>query len=245
MKTIITPLILSIISTCSFSKNKFTSTDELYQFCQSNIIGKTTNLSINILPPQYNESLSSAQIKEISQSKMQSKELGLFRSENKIMVDLSYSIEFFIDKQKNVHTCSYPNNLNVQLELNSIIYLAKEILNFPCTKNRTIIHENQHFKFQTDVLSRNKENIIQSSNEILLAPASHIFNFSFNSTYIKDWYANYYQLQQNQFNQSIEKEILSKAKNLHNTIDSEENYIREKNICPKTENNQLDILLFK
>ncbi len=242
-KSLYISLFLIPLSHTVHATNHFKSPDELFIFCQNQTNYPKVNININ--PVIYNQSLSSSEIKQISHAPMKSKELGLFRSENKIMVDMSYAIEFFIDNYKQVHTCSYATKINLNIELISTIYIAKEILPFPCTKNRTIIHENQHFKFQTDTLTQNK-NIIENQSKVSLAnPGKQIFKFEFDSQYIKDWYANYYQLKQNELNQFIDKQVLSKAKNLHYHIDTEENYIREKNLCHANENNQLDNILFK
>jgi hypothetical protein len=156
--------------------------------------------------------------------------LGLYESQRSIQVNPKIQL---ITSQRAKITCADVQRITVKITLNPKIYLAKEILNFSCTSSRVKRHELQHHQFEI-------KSQIESEAYLKSMILKHYRNKSFRSVQDAE---SYYKQQNNYFMQEVSDFYKNNTKNLHDMIDSKENYDREKAECSDAENRQLESFL--
>lgn len=125
----------------------FLASSQAWADCDIN--GKFT-INVNIEPIKYNYNYNSVSIKNMPNIKTFNESQYLLGAYVPI---LSVGVNSRTYREQSFsRSCSKISDMTVTLRLESSIYLAKEIQPFQCTLNRTINHENTHFKFQREAV---------------------------------------------------------------------------------------------
>lgn len=197
----------------------FSTTDVL---ADCDIVSKF-NINVNIEPIKYDYSKKSSEIEKIAKKQFNNEYQYILGSYIPV---LSIGLNYKSIAQKSFgKTCNKVVSMNVELKLESTIFIAKEIQPFSCTLNRTIKHESQHFNFQKEAidfgvsyLKNNMEPVF--SQKIYTSPSE---------------YAQNMRNQLDLFQKNTLRVIENSADKKHNFIDSHENYKKESKLCSESE----------
>lgn len=205
-----------------------------YTFAQQQCTQPLENLDVQLTmaPLKYEYQYTSRQIQSVK-GNANPNLLGLFSGGKRIQLQPSYKM---IPINQNQY-CMIVSSVVVKVNINPIIYIAREAQQFPCTKQRVEQHELLHFQFEVNTISRAKpyiENMVRN-----------YFNQTFYVTNQQE--ANQAsQLLKTRGSKLIDEVGEYFEKNtgpLHEQIDSQDNYKYEGSFCSVQENVMLHKLL--
>lgn len=180
------------------------------------------NIDVNVVPIQYDYSKTSSEIKRIPNIKTNNDSQYLLGA---YIPSLSIGLNYQGIREGMVRTCNKVIKMNVTLKLESTIFIAKEIQPFSCTLNRTLQHENTHFKFQKESLDVGVDYLKKSLEPV----------FSQKIYASEQEYSQYIKGQM----QILQKNTLNLIENYagkrHASIDNVENYTKESQLCSSAE----------
>lgn len=181
------------------------------------------NINVTVSPVKYDYSKTSNEIKRIPNIKTSNESQYLLGAYIPLLsVGLNYQN---VREQYFSHTCNKIATMNVNLKLESTIFIAKEIQPFSCTLNRTIQHENSHYTFEKQGVEVGVEYLRKSLEPVF----SQKFYGSPNE---------FNQFMKNQMD-VLQRNTLNLVENYsgkrHAAIDTTENYRKESQLCSSAE----------
>ena len=185
------------------------------------------NINVNTVNIKYDYNKTSAQIKKIPNIKTNNESQYLLGAYIPI---LSIGINYQSMRENSFgKTCNKVVSMNVTLNLESTVFISKEIQPFSCTLNRTLQHENTHFSFEKDALAIGID-YLKKNLEPVFSQKIYSSENEYNQ-YIKGQLEI---LQKNTLN-TIENYAVKR----HNTIDNPDNYKRESQLCSSNEHEMI------
>lgn len=182
------------------------------------------NINLDIQKTKYIYDKNSIDIPYIQIDSESKHLLGTYNSY--VSFEAEWSKEFdHIDK------CGKIKTMNINLILNSNIYVAHEILPYECTFNRTIAHELQHHQ--------NKENALNYGVNYLKNNLEKVFSLKYYSNNPEE-FKQYIQNQLEILQKQTFKEINENTYIYDKVIDTEENYRKESLVCSQSEREIVD-----
>jgi Fe-S cluster assembly iron-binding protein IscA len=130
--------------------------------------------------------------------------------------------------------CSAVTSLNVNINIEPIIYISKEAQQYACTKLRTEQHELLHHQFEVNVASKSKPHIEQM--------VIKYFGSQFNIT-DRSQLKNLVSPRSTALLEEIQLFFSTHTSPMHAKIDNPENYKIESSYCSYQENLQIDKIL--
>lgn len=181
------------------------------------------NINVTVVPVKYDYSKTSNEIKRIPNIRTSNESQYLLGAYIPL---LSIGLNYQTFREESFgRSCSKIASMNVNLKLESTIFIAKEIQPFSCTLNRTLQHENTHFNFEKQG--------IEVGVDYLQKSLEPVFSQKFYGS-------------QEEFTQSIKRPLDILQRNTlnlienysgkrHATIDTPENYKQESQLCSSAE----------
>jgi hypothetical protein len=190
------------------------------------------DVQLNMAPLKYEYEYTSRQIQNVK-GNVNPNLLGLFSGAKSINVQPSYKIVPISQNQY----CMVVSSAVVRININPIIYIARESQQFPCTKQRVEQHELLHFQFEVNSASRAKAYIESIANNYY----GQIF-YVFNQQEINQ-VSEVLRTRSSKFINEISDYFERSTNPLHAQIDSQENYKYESSFCSVQENVMIHKLL--
>lgn len=190
------------------------------------------DVQVNMAPIRYEYSYTSRQIESVKGNKNPNL-LGLFNSDALINVQPSFKVTPLGQN----YYCMTVSSLLVKIQINPVIYIAREAQQFSCTKQRVEQHELLHYQFEVNTAARAKPFIIDLGNNYF----SQVFYVS-NQEEV-DKISSLLKKKNSDFINAIGHHFVSSTNALHSKIDSRQNYEYESSFCSVQENSTLHKLL--
>lgn len=181
------------------------------------------NINVNVEPVKYNYNYNSVSIKNMPNIKTFNESQYLLGAYIPV---LSVGVNSKTFREQSFSgTCYKIAEMNVTLRLESSIYLAREIQPFSCSLNRTINHENTHFRFQKEAVDIGVEYLRKN-----LEPA---FSQKFYGS--PQEFDNFIKKQMTIIQNNTLNIIENNARPKHASIDTSANYKAESTVCSNSE----------
>jgi hypothetical protein len=190
------------------------------------------DVQVNMTPIRYEYGYTSRQIESVKGNKNPNL-LGLFNSDALINVQPSFKVTPLGQN----YYCMTVSSLLVKIQINPIIYIAREAQQFSCTKQRVEQHELLHYQFEVNTASRAKPFITDLANNYF----SQVFYVS--SQEEVDKLSSLLKKKSSDFINAIGHHFETSSNGLHAKIDSRQNYEYESSFCSVQENATLHKLL--
>lgn len=185
------------------------------------------NINVTVSPVKYDYSKTSNQIKTIPNIKTSNESQYLLGAYIPLLsVGLNYQN---VREQSFSHTCNKIATMNVNLKLDSTIFIAKEIQPFSCTLNRTIQHENSHYTFEKQG--------VEVGVEYLRKSLEPVFSKKFYGSPTE--FTSFMKQQMDILQRNTLNLIENYSGKRHSAIDTMENYRKESQLCSNTEHEMI------
>ena len=216
MKKLISFLLFSVMSLCSSLAH-----------AQSNVatcpnIQTQYHINFDIQPLQYDNVHTSSQLPEKDPGSLP---LGLFTTAKKLALTPSYSI---LKTSSSNQICAKVSEVSFYYYYLPTIYITTETLDLACTYNRTLNHENTHYKNSIRGMQALQENI----QNILM---SEFDNYIYANT--EQEIKAKLQLKVNNVEQLVQTIYNNATIPYDQLLDNAQNYQYETNLCSAAENN--------
>lgn len=132
----------------------------------------------------------------------------------------------------NKNSCTDLTKLQLNLQFKPIIYISKEAQSFKCTFDRTITHEHTHYQIE-------KSSFLMLLQKIDVIVKKHFDDFNDKKYINRDAEMD---IRLNALINDINLTLESQTKLQHSLLDTEENYVKESQVCDEKENELLDRL---
>lgn len=185
------------------------------------------NINVNVVPIKYDYEKTSNQIKRIPNIRTSNESQYLLGAYIPLLsIGLDYKT---LREDSFSRTCNKVAVMNVNLKLESTIFIAKEIQPFSCTLNRTLQHENTHFEFEKQG--------IEVGVDYLKKSLEPVFSQKFYGSQAE--YSQYIKGQLDILQKNTLNLIENYSGKRHATIDSPENYKKESQLCSSAEHEMI------